>query len=119
SYAATQPVPYGRYSPSAPGGPTQYNVNITYPLAVSRKRQARTNSAEKAKRATEAQLQDAVRLQIDNLYTVYVDVVAAEETLRFSRAYAEGITRILNLNLELLRRGQVTEATTDALQTQV
>ena len=55
-YADTQLVPYGRYSPSAPGGPTQYDVNITYPLDVSRKRQARTISAEKAKRVTEAQL---------------------------------------------------------------
>jgi cobalt-zinc-cadmium efflux system outer membrane protein len=118
-YADTQLVPYGRYDPKSPGGPTQYDVNITYPLDVSRKRQARTISAEKAKKATEAQLQDAVRLQIDNLYTAYVDVVAAEETLRFSRTYAEGITQILNLNRELLKRGQVTEATTDAIQTQV
>ena len=103
-YADTQLVPYGRYDPKSPGGPTQYDVNITYPLDVSRKRQARTASAEKAKKATEAQLQDAVRLQIDNLYTAYVDVVAAEVTLQFSERYAEGITRILNINLELLKR---------------
>jgi len=118
-YADAQLVPYGRYSRAAPGGQTQYDVNITYPLDVSRKRRARTDSAVKAKRVTEAQFQDAVRLNIDNLYTAYVDVVAAEETLRYSRAYAEGITRLLNLNLELLKKGQITEATTDALQAQV
>jgi cobalt-zinc-cadmium efflux system outer membrane protein len=118
-YADAQLVPYGRYSRAAPGGQTQYDVNITYPLDVSRKRRARVDAAVKAKRVTEAQFQDAVRLTIDNLYTVFVDVAAAEETLRYSRAYAEGITRLLKLNRELLEKGQITEATTDALQAQV
>jgi cobalt-zinc-cadmium efflux system outer membrane protein len=118
-YADTQLVPYGKYDPSRPGGPVQYDVNISYPLDVSRKRRARTDVAEKAERVTEAQLQDAVRLQIDNLYTVYVDVVAAEETLRFSQAYADGITRLLNLMIELLKAGQVIQATTDAIRSQV
>jgi cobalt-zinc-cadmium efflux system outer membrane protein len=118
-YADAQLVPYGRFSRAAPGGQTQYDVNITYPLDVSRKRRARTDAAVKAKRVTEAQFQDAVRLNIDNLYTAYVDVVAAEETLRYSRAYAEGITRLWNLNRELLKKGQITESTTDALQAQV
>jgi cobalt-zinc-cadmium efflux system outer membrane protein len=118
-YADTQFVPYGRFSRDRPGGPTQYDLNITYPIDVSRKRRARTIAAEKAKRVTEAQFQNAVRLQIDNLYTAYVDVVAAEETLRFSRAYADGITKLLNLNLELLKKGQITEATTEALRAQV
>ncbi len=118
-YADTQFVPYGRFSRQSPGGPTQYDVNVTYPLDVSRKRQARTKAAIQAKRVTEAQFQDAVRLQIDNLYTAYVDVAAAEETLRYSRAYADGITKLLNLNLELLKKGQITEATTDALQAQM
>ena len=118
-YADTQFIPYGGFSPKRPGGPTQYDINITYPLDVSGKRRARTASALKAKCVTEAQLQDAVRLQIDNLYTVYVDVAAAEETLRYSRTYAEGITRLLNLNLGLLEKGQIVESTTDVLKAQV
>jgi len=52
------------------------------------------------------------------LWPPFVDVVAAEETLRYSRAYAEGIARLLNLNLDLLKKGQVTEATVDALRSQ-
>jgi cobalt-zinc-cadmium efflux system outer membrane protein len=118
-YADTQLQPYGHYSRDNPGGPQQYDINITYPLDVSHKRQARTVVAQQAKRVTEAQLQDAVRLQIDNLYTAYVDVVAAEQTLRYSQAYLDGITRLLNLNVELLKRGQVTEPTVDALRSQV
>src|SRR5262249_51166440 len=108
-YADTQFVPYGRFGRDQPGGPTQYDLNITYPIDVSHKRRARTVSAQKAMRVTEAQFQDAVRLQIDNLYTAYIDVVAAEETLRYSRAYAAGITRLLDLNTELLNKGQITE----------
>ena len=34
----------------------------------------------------EAQYQDAVRLEMDNLYTIYVDALAARETLRFAEA---------------------------------
>src|SRR5262249_13592363 len=118
-YADTQLQPYGHYTRSNPGGPQQYDVNITYPLDVSHKRQARTRVAEKAMRVTEAQLQDACRLQIDNLYTVYVDVVAAEETLRYSRTNLDGITRMLNLRLELDRARQVPEAEVDVLRSQV
>src|SRR4029078_6665857 len=68
-YADTQFVPYGRFTRDRDRAATQYDVNITYPIDVSRKRQARTVAAEKAKNATDAQSQDAVRSQIDNLYT--------------------------------------------------
>lgn len=117
-YADTQLVPYGKYSNQRPGGPTQYDVNVTYPLDVSGKRKARMAVAHKAGRVTEAQFQDAVRLQINNLYVAYVDVAAAEETLRFSKAYLDGIRRLLELNRELLNRGQTVQATIDALHSQ-
>ena len=35
-YADAQLVPYGRYTRDRPGGQTQYDVNISYPLDVSR-----------------------------------------------------------------------------------
>ncbi|AGA31279.1 TolC family protein [Singulisphaera acidiphila] len=117
-YADAQLVPYGKYSNLRPGGPPQYDINITYPLDVTRKRKARMIVAEKATRVTQAQFQDAIRLQIDNLYTAYVDVAAAEETLRYSKAYRDGITRLLTLNQELLKSGQVVKSTIDALHSQ-
>ncbi len=58
---------------------------------MSFKRRARTQQYKIAKRVSEAQLQDAVRNQIDNLYTVYVDAVAAALTVKFSVVYVEGI----------------------------
>ncbi len=117
-YADTQLVPYGRYSRAAPGGQTQYDVNITYPIDVSRKRIARTRVAQQAEKVTEAQFQDAVRLQIDNLYTYYVNVVAAEETLRYSTRFVEGITKLYTLRLQLFERGQISSDQVNALRAQ-
>jgi len=104
-YADGQLVPYGHFSNQRPGGQTQYDVNVTYPLDVWRKRKARILVAESAKRVTEAQLQDAVRLQIDNLYTAYVDAIAARLTLRFSERYSEGLRRLLTLSQHQLEGG--------------
>ena len=74
-YVDSQLIPYGNYSTQRPGGPLQYDINITYPLDVTHKRQARTVVARRAKQVLEAQYQDAVRLQIDNLYTAFSDVL--------------------------------------------
>jgi cobalt-zinc-cadmium efflux system outer membrane protein len=104
-YADAQLVPYGHYSNARPGGQTQYDVNVTQPLDVWRKRKARTIVAQRAKRVTEAQFQDAIRLTIDNLYTAYVDVVAAKLTLRFSETYHKGLKNLLALNEQLRGAG--------------
>ena len=89
-YADQQLIPYGHFSFLRPGGPQQSDVNINYPLDISFKRAARTASAREAKSVTEAQLQDAVRNQIDNLYSVYEGVVSAGLTLKFSEVYLVG-----------------------------
>jgi len=106
-YADTQLVPYGHFSNNRPGGQTQYDVNITYPIDVWRKRTARMHLAEVAKKVTEAQFQDATRLQIDNLYTAYVDVSAAASALEYSKAYVVGLEKILKVNLKLLEKEQI------------
>lgn len=118
-YADAQLQPYGNYTRFNPGGPQQYDVNITYPLDVSGKRRARTVSAQKAKRSTEAQFQDSVRIEIDNLYTIFVDAVAAEETKRYSEQYLAGITNLFNVNMELLKQGHVDASIIDTLRSQV
>ncbi len=96
-YADAQLIPYGGFPKDRPGGQTQYDVNISYPLDVTRKRQARTAVASQARRVIEAQFQDAVRLQIENLYTAYVDVLAARETVRFARTSLTGLGKLLGL----------------------
>jgi cobalt-zinc-cadmium efflux system outer membrane protein len=109
-YADGQLIPYGTYSAQRPGGPLQYDVNITYPLDVTRKRQARTVAARQAKRVLEAQFQDAARLQIDNLYTAYTDVLAARETIRFAEAARQGLAVLLDRTRRMYRGGSRTLA---------
>jgi cobalt-zinc-cadmium efflux system outer membrane protein len=108
-YADSQLVPYGHFSNQRPGGDTQYDVNFTQPIDVWRKIKARTIVAQRAKRVTEAQFQDAVRLQIDNLYTAYVDVLAARLTLKFSEVYAGRLKDLYSLTHQLFLEGQKTE----------
>ena len=84
-YSDVQCVPYGSFSDRRPGGQTQYDINVSYPLDVTHKRRARTLVACRAKKVLEAQFQDATRVEVDNLYTRYVDVLAARETVRLAR----------------------------------
>jgi cobalt-zinc-cadmium efflux system outer membrane protein len=118
-YADSQLIPYGHYSNARPGGQTQYDVNVTLPLDVWRKRRARMLVYESAKHVTEAQFQDAIRLQIDNLYTAYVDVVAARETLRYSQAYTRGIDRMMQVNLHLFEKGQIKQSDIEGVRAQL
>ena len=117
-YADSQLIPYGSYSNQRPGGPVQYDLNITYPLDVTGKRRARVRFATRAVHALEAQYQNAVRLQIDNLYTAYVDALAARETVRLAEASTAGLGRITALSEELLRQGQTTEADVSRFRSQ-
>jgi cobalt-zinc-cadmium efflux system outer membrane protein len=76
-YMDTQFIPYGSFTPERPGGPTQYDLNVTYPLDVSGKRRARVVVARMARSALEAQFQDVARRQIDNLYKSFIALQAA------------------------------------------
>jgi outer membrane protein, heavy metal efflux system len=118
-YADTQLIPYGHFSFLRPGGPAQSDININYPFDVTFKRAARTRSARAAKRVTEAQLQDAVRNQIDNLYTFYVDDIAAGLTVKFSEVFIKGIRQLHDRTEELYRRGQVRESDLLAVKTKM
>ncbi len=118
-YADGQLLPYGHYSFARPGGPQQYDVNVTQPIDVWRKRKARMAVAERAKSVTEAQFQDAVRNQIDNLYTAYVDVVAARLTLRFSETYTRGLQTLIRLVHERVLRGEALPSEEAAVKAQL
>jgi outer membrane protein, heavy metal efflux system len=115
-YADSQLIPYGNYSERKPGGPLQYDLNVTQPLDVTHKRKARTLLATRAKRVLEAQYQDAVRLQIDNLYTAYTDVLASRETIRFAEAAREGLAIILDRTRRMYEGGTRTIADVSRLE---
>ena len=95
-FATASSVPYGSYSPARPGE-NGYSATVIYPFDVSQKRISRTAVAGRAQRVLEAQYQDAVRLEIDNLYSVYVDLIAARETVRYSLASQAGLQAIAKL----------------------
>ena len=109
-YADAQLVPYGRYTKTRPGGQTQYDVNVSYPLDVSKKRAARSLYATRAKRVIEAQYQDAVRTAIDLLYTAYLNVLSARQTVRYAEKGIQGLTQLYNVTLELFNKEQNTRA---------
>jgi cobalt-zinc-cadmium efflux system outer membrane protein len=118
-YADVQDVPYGNFSPKRPGGQTQYDVSITQPLDLSGKRKARMAVACQAKKVLEAQFQDAVRLQIDNLYTAFVDVLAARETLRYAQASVDGLRQVLNITRAQFEQGRKNETDVKLISVQL
>jgi cobalt-zinc-cadmium efflux system outer membrane protein len=109
-YADTQLVPYGQYNRASTGGPTQYDVNISYPLDVSRKRQARVVVASRAKRVLEALYQDAVRMRIDEVYQSFVDVLAARQTIRYAKKSVEGLDQLLDVEQKKFQQDVTTRA---------
>jgi cobalt-zinc-cadmium efflux system outer membrane protein len=118
-YADGQLVPYGRYTRDRPGGQTQYDVNVSYPLDVSGKRIARTLYATRAKRVIEAQYLDAVRNGIDQLYTAYVDVLAARQTVRYAKASVRGYEQLYEVTMQLYKREAVPRSEVYRIQSQL
>jgi len=114
-----QQIPYGNYSDRTEGGPTQVDLNVNYPLDLSGKRRARRDVACRAKRVLEAQYQDAVRVEIDNLYTAFVDVLAARETVRYARASVSGLAEVLKKTRAQLAQEAVTEPDVDRVAGQL
>jgi cobalt-zinc-cadmium efflux system outer membrane protein len=109
-YADAQLVPFGQFNRSIPGGPTQYDVNITYPLDVSHKRQARTLVATRAEKVLEAQYQEAVRQRIDDVYDAFVlGTLAARQTLRYARLSVKGLESLEARIGQLYRKGGVSQ----------
>lgn len=91
-YFDQQLIPYRHYNAvTNPGGPTQYDLNMAYPVDLSGKRQARVDVACAAQRVVEALYQDAVRLEIDRLTNAYVDALAARLAVRTTKG---GLMRI-------------------------
>lgn len=117
-YADSQLIPYGSFSDRRPGGPTQYDLNVSHPIDYSHKRRARMDYAARALGVTEAQYQDAVRIEINNLYTAFVDVLAARQTLRYTRASVTGLDRLLRVTQSLYEKGTGSRADVNEVKAQ-
>ncbi len=105
-------VPYGSYSPQRPGN-IGYGVTWVQPLDLNGKRAARLGVAERARLVLQAQYQDAVRLEIDNLYTAFVDVLNARETVRSIKASLAVLDRALASIEQQERKGELPATAVD------
>ncbi len=94
------------FSRSVPGGPSQYDTNITFLLDVTHQRQARTAVAVRAEKVLEAQYQEAVRQRIDDIYDAYVlGALSARQMVRYSRVSVKGLENLYARYQELYKRG--------------
>lgn len=100
-------IPYGNYSPQRPGETGYAATVILPPLDISGKRRKRIDVARRAERVLEALYQDAVRQEIDKLYSAYVDVL--ESSLR-RNALRRSITRLNGLAETARARADQAEA---------
>lgn len=107
-FASADNVPYGNYSERRPGS-NSYNITLIQPLDVNRKYLARVAVACRAKQVLEGLYQDAVRLEIGNLYTAFVDVLEARETVRASRVGLEGFDATIKATREQVEKGVLPE----------
>ena len=110
-----QRVPYGSNGGGRGGGSsvqngTEYDINFNHPLDLNGKRRARIDVACRAKRVLEAQFQDAVRVEIDNLYTAFVNVLGERETVRYAEASVEGLRGVLKTTRSQLENKVITDA---------
>ncbi|SIN74640.1 outer membrane protein, cobalt-zinc-cadmium efflux system [Singulisphaera sp. GP187] len=108
-----------KFSRAVPGGPSQYDLNISYPIDISRKRQARTQVAIRAKKVLEAQYQDAVRQKIDDVYSAYVDSLAARQTVRYTRESVRVLNGLLGRTQELLDHRQISQSDLNRVKNQL
>jgi cobalt-zinc-cadmium efflux system outer membrane protein len=96
-----------QFTRAAPGGPSQFDTNISYPLDISHKRQARTAVASRAERVLEAQYQDAIRNRIDDVYSAYATALGARQTVRYSKESLKALEKLTTLTEQLHTKGQI------------
>jgi cobalt-zinc-cadmium efflux system outer membrane protein len=109
-FVSASDVPYQSYSPQRPGS-TSYDLTVIQPIDVSGKHKNAILLARQAKDVMEAQFQDAVRTEIDKLYTAYADVLEAREAVRAAKAGVSGLEEFVRLTRELV--GQQLRAQTE------
>jgi len=92
-------IPYGSYSAERPGS-VNHGVSVVYPIDYSGKRKARLTAAKAVKQIRQAQYQDAVRLEIDNLYSAYIDALESRDLTRRAEQSVRTADRLLEVARE-------------------
>jgi cobalt-zinc-cadmium efflux system outer membrane protein len=104
-FLTASPIPYGRFSPQRPGT-TAYDITIVQALDLNGKHKTSKRAAQKMIPVLEARYQDAVRHKIDELYTVYVNVLAARAVREVTRANLDRLTEIVEKSRNQVPQGK-------------
>lgn len=107
-------IPYSSYSPSRPGA-VEHGISFVFPIDYTGKREARIALAEKEKLVLQAQYQDAVRAAIDELYTAYVDALAARQAVRAAEDSLRFIDEVLQAHAARTPRSESEQEQIDDL----
>jgi cobalt-zinc-cadmium efflux system outer membrane protein len=103
-FVSASDIPYQSYSPQRPGS-SNYDITLIQPVDISGKHANAVRTAQQAKEVLEALYQDAVRLEIDKLYTAFADMLEAREAVRAARSGVAGMEELTQLTRNLVRQG--------------
>jgi cobalt-zinc-cadmium efflux system outer membrane protein len=103
-FLSASQLPYQQYSSQRPGTPL-YDITLVQPLDVSGKHRTSIRVAEQEYRVLEARYQDAVRHEIDKLYTAYVDVLEARALRKTAQAQVDVLTELVETARRLGQKG--------------
>lgn len=117
-FGSVDNAPYGEYSQQRPGE-VGYGITVIQPFDINQKRVYRVIAAERARDVVHAQYQDAVRLEIDTVYTLYVDALAARETIRYVDASIAGLQEVLATVDRLVANAELTSLEQDRVLVQL
>ncbi len=113
-FYSSDAVPYGSYSKERPGD-IEHGLSLVIPIDFSGKRRARVSVAEREKEVLEAQYQDAVRVAIDDLAVVFIDVLAERAAVHSAEQGLELLDELLNEARGKAAEGRADEALVDDL----
>lgn len=117
-FGSVDNAPYGEYSQQRPGE-VGYGITVIQPFDINQKRVYRVIAAERARDVVHAQYQDAVRLEIDTVYALYVDALAARETIRYVDASIAGLQEVLATVDRLVANAELTSLEQDRVLVQL
>jgi cobalt-zinc-cadmium efflux system outer membrane protein len=102
-----QHLPGGQYTQTNPGGPPQYNVDVSQQIdtLLFGKRTAAIESAKRAVGAAEANFADQKRRREGDVAAAFFDVVEARALLDLSRQDLENLQRVESLTQSRVQLG--------------
>ncbi len=91
------------------GGPTELNFHTDFLVERAKKRQLRTEAAQAAVSVAELQVLDAMRGVVLDVENSFLDALLARESLALARENLKSFERIVQINSDRLRAGDVPE----------